>query len=196
MLDLNTTLSKVVSIFDSLEIPYFIGGSVASSLLGIFRHTNDIDLVGAFTGNEADAFHQAVKSDFYIDYETFLEAIKTETSFSILHLETMIKVDVFIKKRDAWSNQAFSRRKKTAFGDDLNPIEIYLPSVEDMILQKLIWFELSGGKSERQWNDVKNMIKLKANQINYLYLFQWGGFLKLMNQLDQVILEVESELKP
>ena len=36
---------KVVDAFEELEIPYHVGGSLASSLHGMPRQTNDLDIV-------------------------------------------------------------------------------------------------------------------------------------------------------
>lgn len=36
---------EVVDIFGELEIPYHVGGSLASSVHGVPRQTNDLDLV-------------------------------------------------------------------------------------------------------------------------------------------------------
>ena len=36
---------------------------------------------------------------------------------------------------------------------------IYVASLKDIILQKLVWFRLGGGVSERQWRDVQKMLQ-------------------------------------
>lgn len=38
---------KVAQIFDDLGIPYVVGGSLASSMYGIPRATQDVDLIAA-----------------------------------------------------------------------------------------------------------------------------------------------------
>ena len=43
--DILTALTPVVNAFDELSIPYYIGGSVASSVYGMARATMDIDIV-------------------------------------------------------------------------------------------------------------------------------------------------------
>ena len=39
------TLTPIVDVLERLAVPYHIGGSVASSLYGEFRPTQDVDLV-------------------------------------------------------------------------------------------------------------------------------------------------------
>lgn len=46
-MDLSELLEKVVRVFEELEIPYLVTGSVASMAYGEPRLTNDIDIVAA-----------------------------------------------------------------------------------------------------------------------------------------------------
>lgn len=39
------TLTPIVDVLEQLAIPYHIGGSVASSIYGEFRPTQDVDIV-------------------------------------------------------------------------------------------------------------------------------------------------------
>ena len=38
-------VARLAEVFEELSIPYFVGGSLASSLYGIPRATNDVDFV-------------------------------------------------------------------------------------------------------------------------------------------------------
>jgi len=46
-----------------------------------------------------DPFARALQGAFYLDAETMREAVRCRGSFSLIHLETMFKVDVFIVKQ-------------------------------------------------------------------------------------------------
>lgn len=58
---------RIARVFENLEIPYAVGGSVASSLHGFPRSTMDIDLVAELRLNDLDAFVAAIEQDFYVD---------------------------------------------------------------------------------------------------------------------------------
>ena len=60
-------VEKVTSILDSLNIPYFIGGSLASSLQGIPRATQDIDFIADINNAIIPKLIDAFKEEFYID---------------------------------------------------------------------------------------------------------------------------------
>jgi hypothetical protein len=56
---------------------------------------------------------------------------------------------------------------------------------EDTILQKLAWFALGGGVSERQWNDVLGVIKVRRGDLDLAYLRRWAeesGVEELLNR--------------
>ena len=48
--------------------------------------------------------------------------------------------------------------------------ELYLASAEDIILSKLHRYLRGGCVSERQWDDVKGVLKVQGNRLNYSYL--------------------------
>ncbi len=71
---------RIARVFESLEIPYAIGGSVASSLHGFPRSTMDIDLVAELSLKDLDAFVAAIERDFYVDRDRVRQSIEREDS--------------------------------------------------------------------------------------------------------------------
>lgn len=81
--------------FDALSVRWLVGGSVASSILGLPRATLDIDLVADLRGAHVTALYDALIGDFYVDRDTMRWAASTRRSFNAIHQASMIKVDVF-----------------------------------------------------------------------------------------------------
>ena len=100
--ELTTTLAE-------LGLRYVVGGSIASSLHGVPRSTQDIDLVVDLPGQKVDAFVDALSDRFYVDRDMILDAIRRRASFNVLHLKTMFKVDVFIYDRSELVTEEFTR---------------------------------------------------------------------------------------
>ncbi|ETR65530.1 MAG: hypothetical protein OMM_14105, partial [Candidatus Magnetoglobus multicellularis str. Araruama] len=61
--------------------------------------------------------------------------------------------------------------------------QFYIVSPEDIILNKLIWFDLGGGISDRQWNDILGVIKVQKNLLDTGYLEQWASKLNIKHLL-------------
>lgn len=88
----------VIDAFDQLQIPYLIGGSLASALHGLSRTTLDSDLVAAVRIEHVPHLINMLGNQFYISDEAIYDAIRHHSSFNLIHLETMFKVDIFLPK--------------------------------------------------------------------------------------------------
>lgn len=104
-------VAELARVFDALGIRYVVGGSVASSLYGIPRATQDVDLVADVRLPHVDALVGAWTGAFYVDDEMIRDAIKRRASFNVVHLATMFKADVFVMKGDSWSREEMVRAR-------------------------------------------------------------------------------------
>lgn len=191
--DILSAVKPVVDAFDKLGIPYYIGGSVASSAYGMARSTLDIDMVSDLSPEHVRPLVKILEVSYYIDKDMILDAIRRRSSFNLIHLETMFKVDVFITKEGIYHKEAFNRRMKNSL-DDEQSAEFYLASPEDIILNKLDWYRLGGYISERQWNDVLGVVKVQKNNLNMEYLWHWASELKLVDLLKNALNDAGIEL--
>lgn len=144
--DILAAIKPVVEAFKKLGIHYYIGGSVASSAYGIARATLDVDMVSDLKPQHVHSLVTMLETSYYIDEEMILDAIKNRASFNLIHLETMLKVDVFIVKEGPYHKESFKRRRKDSIDEDETSVEIYLVSAEDIILNKLDWYRMSYGR--------------------------------------------------
>lgn len=176
MIGLHEPLEVLVVVADVLEalgVPYLVGGSIATSLLGVPRLTQDADLVADLELQHVRPFVAATTDAFYIDEDAVREAVRRRGSFNLVHLATLFKVDVFVQKRDPLSVAEMTRRTMFRITKD-PPREIPLASAEDVILQKLDWFRRGGGVSDRQWNDVLGVVKVRGATLDRTYLSEWA----------------------
>jgi hypothetical protein len=183
--------NRLAGEFEKLGIPYLVGGSLASSLHGIPRATNDVDMVADIKYEHISALIKALEAEFYIDGEMIKEAIQQQRSFNVIHLATMFKIDVFILKPDSASQEEMKRRGRYQISDTPDR-ELFISSAEDVIIQKLCWFQLGGSVSERQWADVIGVLQVQGEQLDYVYLERMarhrgvhGLFTQAMKDADQ-----------
>ena len=104
-------VGRLARAFDDLAIRYVVGGSLASSLYGIPRATQDVDLVAEIGLPHVEALTNALADEFYVDAGMIRDAIKRRASFNVVHLATMFKADVFVTRGDAWSREEMSRAR-------------------------------------------------------------------------------------
>ncbi|MFA4922742.1 MAG: hypothetical protein WC557_00940 [Ignavibacteriaceae bacterium] len=191
--ELQNALEPVVRAFEELGIVYYIGGSVASSVYGIARATMDIDLVSDLKQNQVSLLVQKLQQAFYVDENMILDAIKTRSSFNLIHLETMLKIDVFILKEKEYYQKSFQRKRSDNLSEEEDSIQVNFCSAEDIILHKLEWFQLGGSASEHQWKDILGVIKVQGNLLDKEYLSNWAKELGVYDLLQKALTEGKIE---
>jgi hypothetical protein len=179
-------LKQLADALDYLSIDYAIGGSIASSLYGKVRFTQDADINVALSGDRAEELYIVLKDYFYISKDAMHEAVSNRGSFNIIHLETAFKIDIFIQKDDDFCRKLFLRRKKVKLEDSIDCL-FDVVSAEDIILLKLQWYQSSGCVSERQWTDVLGVLAVQARSLDMKYLRSCSEKLGLKDILQKAI---------
>jgi hypothetical protein len=177
---------KATDLLEKENIPYLVGGSLASSLYGIPRLTQDIDIVAELSETGLKKIIPVLSDAFYVDEAMALDAIRRGKSFNIIDKEFLFKVDVFISGKDDLSIEEMRRRVRHTIADSGSQT-MYLCSPEDIIAHKLYWFKLGDGVSERQWNDAVNVIKVQGNRLDHEYLKQICAARGVLNLLQKAL---------
>lgn len=186
--DILVALKPVINIFEKLSIPYYIGGSIASSIYGIARATMDVDIVADIDTHHIPALKQHLENDYYMDEDMIKEAILNKSSFNLIHLETVLKIDVFIYKDDPYQRNAIQRKLKDTLEEN-SDTTFYFSSPEDIIINKLIWYKMGGEVSDRQWLDVTGVIKVQGESLDKSYLKDWSQKLQILELLNKAFNE-------
>jgi hypothetical protein len=177
---------QVTDVFEKLSVPYLIGGSLASALYGMVRTTQDADIVAEMRPEHLQPFVTALQDEFFIDDEMIAAAIQRNSSFNIIHRETMFKVDVFIPHPRPFLQSQLARAQRQTFTFETE-VSAKFASPEDTILAKLEWYRLGGEISERQWRDILGVLKTRAGVLDLSYLRKWAGELKLSDLLERAL---------
>jgi hypothetical protein len=178
----------VTRLLDALDVPYVIGGSVASTVHGLIRTTVDVDLVADLRPDNVTRFVAALSDQFYVDEPTVREAIARRSSFNLIHLQSMAKFDVFLPGNRAFDRQQLARRIAQPVGTD-SAQTLWILTAEDVILAKLDWFRQGGEVSERQWRDVLGLVQLQGERLDLPYLQQWAVALNVADLLEKALEE-------
>ncbi|MCL1467790.1 hypothetical protein [Argonema galeatum] len=176
-------------ILNSLNIPYYVGGSVASSLQGEVRYTEDLDLVVNIQPTQIQPLIDAMAGQFYISEVAVEDAMSGRTlSFNVIHLTTTEKADIFVMRDDEFSRSKMARRQLHIPDGDIDKC-FYVCTPEDTVLQKLVWFRMTARESQKQWRDILGVLKLQGERLDFEYLNQWAQALQLTELLAQALRE-------
>jgi hypothetical protein len=178
---------RLARTFDALSIPYLIGGSVATSIHGELRTTQDIDFAAHFRESHILPFVEALRQEFYVDEEMIRSALRHHTSFNVIFLESMDKADVFLPKNDDRRRQELARKRQIQLDASDPTSTVSVASPEDAVLHKLEWYRDGGGVSDRQWRDVLGVLKVQGKALDLDYLRRWADQLALRELLEQAL---------
>lgn len=181
-----SVIRPVISVFERLEIPYYLGGSVAAIIYGLPRTTLDADLSASLVESHVSQLVAAWQDDFYVSGPMIREAIQRQSCFNLIHLKTVYKVDVFCSHAQAFQQSVLSRRRRDSLvsGDDELLIDVASP--EDLVLHKLVWYRKGNETSERQWLDILTVLKLQADAIDADYIAEWAETLNVLDLWERI----------
>jgi hypothetical protein len=185
--DVIEALTPLVDAFDRLGITYYIWGSVSSSLHGLARQSQDVDVIADVRPDEVHALVQALQSDYYVDERAWQAAIRHGHLYNVIHLNTMLKLDLIPLKQRAFTREEARRAQPHLLEAGTHPVRI--ASAEDAILTKLEWFDMGGRSSARQWNDILGIIGRQGASLDLAYLRQWADALRVRDLLERALTE-------
>ncbi len=169
-------LRDVAAKFERAGIEYMLTGSFAMNYYAEPRMTRDIDMVVALGPRDAARVRSLFAPDYYVPGNELELAVAERGMFNLVHLESVVKIDVIVRKGDPYRQTEFARRQRISLGD----FDVWIVSKEDLILSKLIWGKDSG--SELQRRDVRNLLGTGADMT---YLRGWAAKLDVAALLEE-----------
>jgi hypothetical protein len=169
--ELLAVVEAVASAFRRLDVAYFITGSLARSIHGEFRATNDLDIVATLERRDLTPLIANLSGAFLADLDQAIGALEAGTSFNLIHRGTYLKVDVF-PCLTAFDREATRRALDVVPSGGHGSLRV--ATREDILLAKLRWYRLGGETSEVQQRDIESLVALNRDHLDQLYLTRWA----------------------
>jgi hypothetical protein len=190
----NEALAALLHVLNQLGIKYFAVGSVASSIHGLPRYTQDVDLVVQLGQEHIERISSLTSREFYMDRDEAQLAVGLGRAFNLIHLASASKLDIFPMQQSEFHRSEMSRSSEE---DWVIPGEctVRLPvaSAEDTILSKLIWYKQGGQVSDRQWSDILGVAT--GAERDWDYMRAWAPRLGVGDLLERVFGEA-GQIRP
>ena len=170
-------LADVCARLEGAGIGYMLTGSLAMSYYARPRMTRDIDLVIALEAVEAKRLVDALGADYHADRDAITAALGSGRPWNIIHLPSLVKIDLIPRKHTRYRRAEFERRRKV----DLAGVALWLVSIEDLILSKLEWSRDS--RSEQQRRDIESLLEAPLDRA---YLDEWAMHLDVALWLKEI----------
>jgi hypothetical protein len=184
-MEIEDLLKQIAQIMGKLQIPYAVTGGMAVSVWGRTRSTADIDIVVQLIPKNIDALAKellAIDKDVYISKEVMQEALKLSGEFNFIHPQSGLKVDFWVAK-DRFNEQEILH----GVAKDFEGQEVIFVSPEDLILSKLLWYELS--QSTRQLEDIESILRI--SEVDLKYVRNWAKKQKTLEILERLVKKIK-----
>lgn len=160
-------LSEVTAIFDAHDVPWVLGGSLASSHYGEPRTTTDADVAIVARGESLVSLLEELRERFYVP-ESALSMISLEGgSFNVVDSSRGVKADIFVLGDGVLDQRQIARRVHATIPG--MPGACWITAPEDVVLRKLSWWRDTGG-SDRQWRDLVEVLRSVGRRMDLEYL--------------------------
>lgn len=178
---------RVLAVLEELGVPACLAGSLASSIFGVPRATQDADLVADLPLDLVRPFVERLGEDYYADLERIARGVTRRSSFNLIHLPTLFKVDVFVPGPEPWEGRQIERRRMVDLGAEGPAVPVAAP--EDVILHKLLWYRQGGGVSDRQWQDALAVLRVQGPRLDFQYLERTAESAEITALLEELLAE-------
>lgn len=175
-------ICDLTQLFNRADMPYLIGGSIASSIYGRFRTTNDIDCLCRVSKSGVERF-LAGADNFIVDEISLAENLLQGRSYNLIHEPTFVKIDLFPATEPFHFEELRRAREVNPLS---SPCTFRIASAEDIILAKLIWAGRREVRSERQWSDLIGILAVAGPSLDEAYLERWAAELGVLDGLREL----------
>jgi hypothetical protein len=179
---------RVAAALEAIGVEYTLGGSLAGSLHGEPRSTNDIDFAVRLEPQQVPALVDRLGPDFVVDQERLLEAVRLGRTYQLYFLPFVLKIDLFMRGTAPFDRSEFARRVRIPIGESEG---LYAATAEDSLLRKLVWFREGGGVSDRQWRDVLGILRISGPTLDREYLERWARQLGVSDLWQRALAQAE-----
>ena len=173
---------------DALGVAWVTGGSIASSVHGEPRSTQDVDMVVALLDRHVTPFAKAIGRDYYVDADAMRLAVTSGESFNAVHFASAIKVDFFVAGDDPFEEERLRSRQRIEMPNGV----LYVDTAEHTLLRKLEWYRRRGEVSERQCRDVQAIARIQGDRLDLEHLRLWAARLGVLDLLERVLRDIAS----
>jgi hypothetical protein len=180
-IDLMAAMLPAVRALDRLGVSSYLAGSIASSLHGMQQLAQDVDLVVDLPASSIAPLLTLIKPSYALDEDAMREAVLAGTSCSLIHLDTLLKVDVILPRPSAFETAMRPLVAAHTLDECYPPVRV--ASACEMILFKLQRYRHNersrsdGMRDDSEWNDILGMLKVQGSALDLVLLEQWADTL-------------------
>ena len=179
--DLSSILWPVMQTLKAAGISSYIGGSIASSLHGMQQSARDIDLVLMGQRDSSlplGSMLTPLAEAYLVEPEEIQQALSEENTVSILHLGTLMKLDLILPQTPGFDEAMRAAIVCLPLDERYEPFPV--ASALEMAVWKLVRCarELAtrpdGVVNDAEWNDLLGILKVQGLRLDLAQFTFWA----------------------
>jgi len=190
--ELKAFFTYVISVLESLGIPYMVVGGFAAIFYGEPRLTIDVDIVVDMKSEHIGPFVAAFPiPDYYVSEEVIRDSLQRRYPFNVIQPATGAKVDLVPLPRDPFTRAAFQRRQRLEYDKAGNRATFITP--EDIILAKLLAFQET--ESDKHLRDARGVLITQWGKLNLEAIRRRAQATGVLDQLEDILAAIHREVE-
>src|SRR5260370_25226278 len=158
--DLLVALIPVIEAFECLGIRYYLSGSIACSVHGLPRGAQDIHFLADIQLEHVCPLIDHLQAGYTINDQIVRDALGQRSVFSLLHLSSLVKVDVMLPRGTPFDTLVAQRAQQLSLIEGYQPI--WIASPEDLTLMRLVWYRDCRATADDQRTDLLRAFEVQA----------------------------------
>jgi len=187
MPDFLATLTPLFEVLNDLRVPYALCGSLASSLYGMQRATLHLDVVAALELRHSLSLREQLMSKYFFYQNEAQAALQQGTSFTLIHLMSLLKVIVSPLKARAVDKEMLGRARPLVLIEGSRPVKVLSP--EDIAALLLEQFKSSNERSDDVWYDLLGLLKVQGPTLHLTTLEKLATLLNVAPLLERSLVD-------
>jgi len=171
----------LLDLLNEADVPYMMVGSFSSNAYGEPRATKDADFVVDLDPEIRQQIIAQLPDAFEIDQQASFETVTGHTRQILKVPSIPFEIELFDISNEPFDQSRFQRRQKTS----LEGHAVWLPTAEDVVVQKLRWAKL--GKREKDILDAVSILRVREDRLDFDYIRTWCDELGIQETLEQAL---------
>jgi hypothetical protein len=184
--DYRQAIYPLAEIFEKLDVPYALSGSLASSLHGMQRATLQLDLIADLYQQHTAPLCEQLASQYCFCEEEIKIALEQRVPFiKLIHLKSLLKIVITFPNIPGTGQQLFQRAWHVPLVEGERTIAVLAP--EDVILLLLDKFKRSNERADDLWYDLLAVMKVQGTDLNMFLLREQAAIFNTTELLKRAI---------
>jgi hypothetical protein len=179
------TLTPLADAFEVFGIPYHLTGSLALSVYVKTQVVQGIGVVADIKFSQVQSLVVQLEKIYDVTEIAIREAIEYRGSFTLIHHDTMQKIDVLLPAYRAYSQVRQEKAQRHPLEQGSRSFRVASP--EDMVLMLLEQYKGGGQPIRRLWDTMLVILRAQGKQLDLAYLRVWATALDVAPLLEHAL---------